>query len=236
MDGSSILSVEGLRVIFGARRVLEDVSFSVSRGQTVAILGPNGSGKSTLLRALLKLVKYEGTVRWAPDVRLGYVPQSFSVEASLPLTVSEFFLLKHARGAAVLHALRDVGLIGPHEEDEDLLHQPLGTLSGGQLQRVLIAWTIVDKPNVLLFDEPTSGIDIGGQQNIYGLLDSIKRERGLTVLLISHDLHVVFSHADSVLCINKRLTCQGVPREVLDAKALASLYGSHTSLYSHTHA
>ena len=236
MEGSPILSVQGLQVSLGGRIVLDDISFSVSAGQTVAILGPNGSGKSTLLRALLQLVPHVGTVRWAPEIRVGYVPQSVTIEPSLPLTVAEFFSLKRMSGSAVLRVLQDVGIPEPEEQELSILHQPLGTLSGGQLQRVLIAWTIVDKPNVLLFDEPTAGIDIGGQQNIYTLLDDIKRERDLTVLLISHDLHVVFSHADTVLCVNRQLTCQGVPRDVLDSKALASLYGNHTSLYAHTHA
>jgi zinc transport system ATP-binding protein len=228
-----ILMVKDVCVTLGGHHILENISFSVRKGQTVAMLGPNGSGKSTLLRALLGLVPYDGAITWTPGVKLGYVPQALTVESSLPLTVSEFFDLKRCHQASVLHALRDVGLLEEHTDEDHLIHQPLGTLSGGQLQRVLIAWSIVDKPSVLLFDEPTSGVDVGGQQNIYSLLDRLKKERSLTVLLISHDLHVVFSHADEVLCINKTLTCSGVPSEALDSKALAALYGHHVSLYSH---
>ena len=235
MSDSALLTVQNLSVSIGTLDVLEDISFTLNRGTTVAILGPNGSGKSTLFRALLGLTPHTGTVTWAPNVSLGYVPQSFSVESSLPLTVAEFFQLKKAPQPAMLHALRDVGMLGIHDDHDALTNQPLGTLSGGQLQRVLIAWTIADSPTVLLFDEPTSGVDIGGQQNIYALLDTLKKERGLTVLLISHDLHVVFSHADTVLCINKHLTCSGIPSEALDSKALAMLYGPHVSLYSHDH-
>jgi len=235
MDASPLLKVAGLGVAFGSQNVLEDISFTIQRGQTVAILGPNGSGKSTLLRALLNLIPYTGTIAWEPAVRMAYVPQTITVEKSLPLTVAEFFSLKHAGGSEVVKVLRDVGLLSSDNPTDALLQKPLGLLSGGQLQRVLIAWSIVDKPTVLLFDEPTSGIDIAGQQNIYSLLDSIKKERGLTMLLISHDLHVVFSHADSVLCINKTLTCQGVPSEALDSHALATLYGEHVSVYSHQH-
>lgn len=230
-----ILTVDGLGVTLNGYQVLEDISFNVQKGQTVAILGPNGSGKSTLFRALLGLLPYTGSVTWTESLKVGFVPQSFSVESALPLTVSEFFGLKQVKGTQVMHVLRDVGVLSAHADDDRMLRQPLGTLSGGQLQRTLIAWTIVDKPSVLLFDEPTSGIDVGGQQNIYELLDSLKKERALTVLLISHDLHVVFSHADEVLCINKNLTCSGIPAEVLDSKALASLYGQHVSLYSHQH-
>lgn len=235
MTGAPMLSVEGLHVTRNGHVILEDVSFTVRSGQTVAMLGPNGSGKSTLFLALLGLIPYRGSIAWAPNVRLGYVPQSFAVEQSLPLTVSEFFGLKQVSHGAMEHALRDVGMLRKHGDSDAVLHQPLGTLSGGQLQRVLIGWTIVDHPTVLLFDEPTSGIDYGGQQNIYSLLDTLKAERGLTVLLISHDLHVVFAHADEVLCINKRLTCNGIPSEALDSKALASLYGPHVSLYAHNH-
>lgn len=235
MKQDTILSVEGLHVSLGGRLILEDISFQVSRGQTIALLGPNGSGKSTLFRALLGLIPYQGTVAWQPHTRIGYVPQTVAIEHSLPLTVSEFFGLKGVRRGAMEHALRDVGLLENHGDTESLLHQPLGTLSGGQLQRALIAWTIADEPSVLLFDEPTSGIDVGGQQNIYSLLDSLKKERNLTILLISHDLHVVFSHADIVFCINKSMTCNGVPAQVLDAKSLAALYGNHISLYLHDH-
>ena len=151
----------------------------------------------------------------------------------MPGFTQEFFLLKKARGTEVTKVLRDVGMLQDTASPDDILQKPLGLLSGGQLQRVLIAWSIVDKPSVLLFDEPTSGIDVAGQQNIYSLLDTIKKERGLTILLISHDLHVVFSHADNVLCINTTLTCQGIPSEALDAHALATLYGEHVSVYSH---
>lgn len=235
MREDSILTVEGLHVSLGGHSILENISFRVLKGQTVALLGPNGSGKSTLFRALLGLIPYTGSITWSHGVRVGYVPQSFSVETSLPLTVAEFFSLKKVGTGAVAHALRDVGVLGEHDDEDALLHQPLGTLSGGQLQRTLVAWTIADHPSVLLFDEPTSGVDIGGQQDIYTLLNTLKKERGLTVLLISHDLHVVFSHADEVLCINKQLTCNGNPSAVLDQKALASLYGSHVSLYQHRH-
>jgi zinc transport system ATP-binding protein len=235
MEQSPLLTVEHLSVAFDTHHVLDDVSFTVQQGHTVAILGPNGSGKSTLLRAILGLIPYQGRVAWAPGIRMAYVPQTLTVERSLPLTVAEFFLLKNMRGTDVAQALRDVGVAPEPHDGHSILHQPLGTLSGGQLQRILIAWSIIDKPNVLLFDEPTSGIDVGGQQNIYSLLNAIKKERGLTILLISHDLHVVFSHADSVLCINKTLTCQGIPSEALDSKALASLYGKHVSVYSHHH-
>lgn len=235
MNDAPILSVEGLSVILSGQPVLEDISFTVRRGQTVALLGPNGSGKSTLLRSLLGLVPFRGRVSWAHGTRIGYVPQSFVVEPSLPLTIAEFFALKTARTHDVLHALGDVGMLSAADSREEVLHRPLGTLSGGQLQRTLIAWSIVDKPQALLFDEPTSGIDVAGQQNIYAMLDDLRKEHNLTILLISHDLHVVFSHADQVLCINKGLTCNGIPSETLDAKALANLYGQHVSLYTHGH-
>ncbi len=235
MEDQHLLAVEDLRVAFDGRAILERISFSIERGTTVAILGPNGSGKSTLLRALLGLIPFQGAITWKPGIRMAYVPQTVSVERSLPLTVSEFFALKKARGSRVAHVLEDVGLTDAAANANAILHRPLGLLSGGQLQRVLIAWSIVDNPDVLLFDEPTSGIDIAGQQNIYSLLDSIKKKRGLTMILISHDLHVVFAHADTVLCINKTLTCQGVPSEVLDSHALATLYGEHVSVYSHRH-
>lgn len=235
MDSSHLLSVQDLRVTFDGRTVLENISFTIERGKTIAILGPNGSGKSTLLRALLGLVPYQGKVTWSANIKMAYVPQTISVDRSLPLTVAEFFALKKAPQKATVQVLRDVGLVEQDADVHAMLHRPLGLLSGGQLQRALIAWSIVDNPEVLLFDEPTSGIDIAGQQNIYSLLDTVKEKRGLTMLLISHDLHVVFAHADIVLCVNKTLTCQGIPSETLDSHALAALYGEHISVYSHKH-
>lgn len=238
-----ILRVEDLGVRFDDTVILENISFTVDRGQTMALVGPNGSGKSILFRALLELIPHSGSVRWQKPAKIAYVPQTFTVERSLPFSVSEFFGLKHIPRERMIELLELVGIGSGHRDsaqgrrhiESHILPQSLGTLSGGQLQRIMIAWSLADDPDVLLFDEPTSGIDIGGQDSIYAHLKSIQQERGLTILLISHDLDVVYGYADHVLCVSRHLVCHGPPRQALDQPTLEKLYGGSIGFTGHEH-
>lgn len=242
MGSDVILDAHHLKVVFGPHTILRDITFSLRRGSSLALIGPNGSGKSVLLRALLGLIPYTGTVTWADGVRIGYVPQILAIDRDLPLTVSEFFAIKNVPHGESITLLERVGMGGEHRDPEHgrrhvrehIMRQRLGTLSGGQLQRIMVAWSLSDNPDVLLFDEPTSGIDIGGQESIYALLASLKEERNLTVVLISHDLDVVYQYADDVLCISHRLVCHGPPRETLDSATLKKLYGESVGFPEHT--
>jgi zinc transport system ATP-binding protein len=228
MKINSILEVHQLSVRFNAEPVLQDISFTVNHGDILAVIGPNGSGKTTLFRALLGLIRYEGEVVWQPGQQIGYVPQKLALDRSVPLTVTEFLLLQSPRfwlpAAAFLahlpHELRIVGL------DESILHQPVGELSSGQFQRLLVSWAMLNHPDVLLFDEPTAGVDIGFEETIYLIMDRLRQERDTTILFISHDLGVVSRHAGQVLCLNKNIVCYGAPADVLNSAALARLYGS----------
>jgi len=241
MERDLILDVRGLSVSFGTSRILSDLSFTVRRGQSVALVGPNGSGKTVLLRTLLGLVPHDGTVAWAAGVRIGYVPQTLTVDRDLPFTVAEFFACKGISRARTLDLLDRLGLGGDHSDPgharghitSHVLPQRLGTLSGGQLQRILIAWALAGDPTVLLFDEPTSGIDVGGQQSVYAMLAALQKERDLTILMISHDLDVVYSSADHVLCINRQLVCHGPPKIALDTETVRKLYGTDVGIASH---
>ena len=243
MEKEIILTVENLSVAFGDQKVLEDVNFSITKGDVLAVIGPNGSGKSVLFRALLGLVPYTGKVSWQKNVRLGYVPQKAFIEREFPLTVKEFLSLKSSSKHEMSQALSAVGMArhaDDHNADEHhlehhILKKRIGVLSGGELQRVLIAWSLMGHPNVLLFDEPTSGIDIGGEETIYSILHELQEKHDLTVILISHDLNVVYKYADNVMCLNREQICFGEPHAVLNPQELASIYGGEAKFYKHQH-
>ena len=235
----TILDIQNLTVSFDDNKVIDDLSFSIKKGDVIAIVGPNGAGKSVLFRALLGLIPYLGKIEWSPDLKISYVPQRFNVEKDFPLTAKEFLRLKSKDQNKILAALESVGLKNKqsdiHHIEHHLLDQRLGWLSGGQLQRILVAWAILDDPDVLLFDEPTTGIDVGGEETIYNLLKKLNDEMALTILLISHDLNIVYKYANSVLCLNKEKICFGPPRNVLDPQALIKLYGGEAKFYKHEH-
>ena len=234
-----ILKVENLNVQLDEHQVLKNLNFSVNRGDVLAIVGPNGAGKSVLFRALLGLISYSGNIKWAQNIKVSYVPQKFNIDKEIPLSVAEFLKFKTKSDEDTLKILKAVGLSDKEHDDfhlkEHVLKQRVGWLSGGQLQRVLIAWAMLDNPDVLLFDEPTSGIDIGGEETIYNLLKKINQEHQMTILLISHELNIVYKYATNVLCLNKEMICYGMPNQVLDPSSLAKLYGNEASFYKHEH-
>ena len=227
MEPDTILEVKNVSVNLEREKILDNISFSVKRGEALAIIGPNGAGKTVLFRTLLGLFSHQGTVEWSRGVRIGYVPQKFFVEKSFPITVKEFFLLKSRRfwmpeKGFIAHLEHELSLVGM---GRDILVRPLNELSGGQLQRILISWAMLNHPDVLLFDEPTAGIDIGAEETIYTILHKLQKERGTTILLISHDLNIVYRYADNVLCVNKAMICHGKPEDVLNPKELSHIYG-----------
>lgn len=233
---SSILSVKELEVRFDGNTVLNDISFEVEAGDVLAIVGPNGAGKSVLFRSLLGLIPHSGEISWRESTKVSYVPQKFNVDKDFPLTVKEFLEFKTKRRQNIMAALRSVGITDEHHITHHILSQRLGWLSGGQLQRVLIAWALLDEPDVLLFDEPTAGIDVGGEETIYNLIKKLHDEKHITILIISHDLNVVYKYATSVLCLNKDMICYGTPADALDPNALKALYGEATFFTHHHHA
>ncbi len=227
MDSNSVLNVENLSVSIDQEKILDHVSFSVTRGEALAIIGPNGAGKTMLFRALLGLIPHEGTITWSVNTKIAYVPQKFFVDRTIPITVLEFFLLQRKHfwfpsKETLEHLHHELALVGL---PENILHKPVAGLSGGQLQRILIAWAMMTHPDVLLFDEPTTGIDVGGEETIYNIIHKLQDERGTTILLISHDLNIIYRYAQSVLCLNKEVQCHGVPVEVLKPEELTKLYG-----------
>jgi len=237
MEGkTNILTVSGLNVEFDNHTILSDVSFEVGRDDTLAIIGPNGAGKSVLFRALLGLVPYKGTVTWSSDAKIGYVPQKLVVGKDLPLTVNEFLHFKEKDQTKIYEAIESVGFMKEAQHlhnDIRVLKTRLGDLSGGELQRVLIAYALLDDPNVLLFDEPTAGVDIAGEETVYSLIHKLQADDDLTIIFISHELQVVNQYATSVLCLNKEKICFGPPSTAIDSKSLAKMYGEDAHLYQH---
>lgn len=228
-DGELVLQVSSLKVMLDDEVVLKDLSFTVRRGEVMTILGPNGAGKTVLLRALLGILRHEGLIAWKKGIRIGYVPQRLPYIKNIPLSVAEFFALKKNAGADVGEMLQAVGL------GEEAGEKRIGDFSSGQFQRILIAWALASDPDVLLFDEPTTGIDIGGEETVYALLARLQRERNLTMLIVTHDLAVVHRLSSMVLCLNRQPVCMGPPLETLTPENLRRLYGHEVKFYEHKH-
>ena len=236
----NILEVKNLTVSFNNEKVIDKLSFNLKKGENLVVVGPNGAGKTVLLRTLIGMIPFEGEIKWQENVnphtkigvgvKIGYVPQKILPEKNIPLSIEEFFNFKKVDSNQIVKALKSVGI-----NDLSVLKKKIGVISSGQLQRILIAWSLIGNPEILLFDEPLSGIDIEGEETIYNLLSQIERERNLAIILITHDLSVVYKFADSVLCMNKKVICYGSPQEALTPQKLNQLYGGEIKLYKHDH-
>ena len=229
-----LIEAKDLSVQYGATTVLEHVDFSISKGEIVTIVGPNGSGKSTLVRALLGIIPpASGRVWRRKALQVGYVPQRLAIDATMPLTVARFLSLPRRAGAnGVAQATARVGADG-------LAHRQMTSLSGGQFQRVLLARALLVQPEILILDEPTRGLDQPGVASFYWLIEETRQDLGCAVLLVSHDLHVVMSASDRVICLNRHICCEGSPQIVSEAPEYRALFGIGTggalALYRHEH-
>jgi zinc transport system ATP-binding protein len=227
-----ILAVEDLAINLGGEKIIEHLSFHVSKGEYLTIIGPNGSGKTTLFRALIGALPYSGKIKWDSGVVIGYVPQKLDIERNVPLSLQDF--LESKTGTSIRKNLGEY-LHLVHLSPE-LLERPLGSLSGGEFQRALVAFALIGNTNVLLFDEPTAGIDRPSEEQIYETLHRLQDEKGITIMTISHDLSLVDRYADKVLCLNKQKFCFGVPREILRSETLEDIYGpEHKKFFHHIH-
>lgn len=230
MGKELVLKVQNLKVKFGKETIIKNCSFNLQEKETLVILGPNGAGKTVLLKALLGLIPYEGEIFWKKGVKISYVPQRLAQLKDLPLSVAEFFSFKKVSREKIEEVIKMVGL-----KEGSILEENVGTLSSGQFQRILVAWAFLDDPQVLLFDEPTGGIDLEGQETIYNLLEKFQEEKGLTIILISHDLNIVYKKATNVLCLNRQPICYGPPEKILNSETLRQLYGGEIAVYQHHH-
>ncbi len=229
-----VVSVSDLSVYLDGRLILEDVNVEISAGEIVTIVGPNGSGKSTFLRTLIGATPLaSGTVVRPPKLRVGYVPQKLALDAALPMTVQRFLGLPKRIGETdAINALELAGV-------PDLRHRQMTDLSGGQFQRVLLARALLERPQLLLLDEATQGLDQPGAAAFYQRIEQVRQELGCAIVMVSHDLHVVMAASDRVLCLNGHICCEGSPQMVADAPEYRALFGSGTkgtmALYQHRH-
>jgi zinc transport system ATP-binding protein len=231
-----LLEVNNLSVKFGDVSVLEGVNFSLEKGDVMTIIGPNGAGKTMLVKSILGLVPYEGEVVLNGEPvstqlsRIGYVPQRFDFDRTFPLTVKELLGLIFRKISA-----EEAKIVCQHLEIERLLSNKIGTLSGGQMQRVLIARAVMNQPQLLIMDEPTAGVDIGGVRNFYDIVRHLNEEHNMTIILVSHEINMVYSLASKVICLNKQMLCSGTPQKAITKKILDRLYGKNVGPKKHTH-
>jgi zinc transport system ATP-binding protein len=245
---TSLVTIRDLNVTLGDAPILRGLCAELARNRITALMGLNGSGKTTLLRALLKEIPYRGDVKFhcahSDKVTLGhigYVPQKLRLEAHLPLTVADllalalerrplFLGIRRALKERMAHILSRVGA------KPELLERPVDRLSGGELQRVLLALALEPTPELLLLDEPAAGVDFKDQEAFYDLIERLNRDQGVTILLASHDTHVVSRHVDHVWCLRDGvIRCEGPPREILTPEMLHEVFGKDRTLFTHQH-
>jgi zinc transport system ATP-binding protein len=245
----ALVTFENVCVGLGGNAILRGVSGALARGKMTALIGLNGSGKTTLLRAILKEIPYEGRIdfhcghdhRRPTPQHVGYVPQKLRVDANLPLTVRDLLgLALQSRPLFLGVGRRMNNLMGEMLErvwmKRDMLDRPVERLSGGELQRVLLALALYPQPELLLLDEPASGIDFQHDDDLYKLIARLNAETGVSVLLVSHELGVVSTHAHHVMCLKDgRIMCEGPPDEASFQEMLARTYGHHKAVYHHHH-
>ena len=230
----ALISAEALSKSYGSTSVLANVSVIIEPRKIVTVIGPNGSGKTTLIKLLLGLeTTDQGSITRKQGLTIGYVPQHIAIDPILPVTV-EYFLSLSAHGdrAAMQALAEETGI-------SHTLKNKLQSVSGGELQRILLARALLCNPELLVLDEPAQGVDVTGQALLYELIGRISKQHGCAVLMVSHDLHLVMSATDHVICLNHHICCSGHPHSVRDDPAFTELFGkpvaAHLAVYTHHH-
>lgn len=235
MNADVLVEITDLNFSAKGTLILDNVSLNLNEGSIVTLIGPNGAGKTTLISAILGLLKpTSGKIICRKNLRIGYMPQKVDIDPTLPLNVTRFLELSQSKQSlSTEHALNMV-------KAKALAHKPLAGLSGGELQRILLAKAVMRRPNLLVLDEPMQGVDIPGQEELYKLIEDIKHKFHCGILLVSHDLHFVFATSDYVICLNKHICCAGTPRSVTANPHYQQLFG-HIQMpyglvpYTHSH-
>lgn len=229
----SLISASHVGYRVAGRQIINDVSFDLEPGQITTVIGPNGAGKSTLVNIVIGLnTQIQGSIKRQNGLVMGYLPQHSKINALMPISVKRLMsLTRKVKQADMLRALRKTGV-------ESLLNQQVSSLSGGEMKRVLLARTLIGKPDLLVLDEPTAGVDITGEAQMYDLISEIRDEIDCAILMVSHDLHLVMSKTDQVLCLNGHLCCSGKPESVSQHPEYLALFGEQAesiAIYTHHH-
>lgn len=230
----TVIKTKELSVSYGNIMALDSISVEIREGEFVVVIGPNGSGKSTFMRAILGLMPFEGSVSVLGKTidkvleNVGYVPQRFDFDRTFPMTVQEFLNLSlHSKESKYMDTVLDDVEMTQHKD------KLLGELSGGQLQRVLIARALINEPKILFLDEPTASIDIEGEKDFFELLEHQQKKHGVTIVMISHEMDIVYKHATQSICLNKKLLCSGPPRKTITQDVLEQLYTHAVGVHPH---
>ena len=229
-----LIKISNLEVKYGSKFVLKNMNLSLKAGEIVTIVGPNGSGKTTLFKAIFGTVPIsKGTIEVKPNLRIGYVPQQLKIDQTLPITVERFLKLSNINFEKSQDKTELI--LG----SKDLLDVQINSLSGGEMQRVLLARALINDPQILLLDEATRGLDQPGVATFYRKIENIRKSTNCAILMISHDLHVVMSSSDRVICVNGHICCQGTPEIVATSPEYHALFGGDVdgtfALYRHHH-
>ncbi len=230
----TLISAHNISLNHHGKSVLDNVSFELKQGEFITLIGPNGAGKSSLIKVLLGLIKADsGEIKRSDNIKLGYTPQTFSPNPFIPISVIAFLNLNQKISQDFLHETALLTGI------EGLLDLPLKSLSGGELQRVLLTRALLKKPNILILDEPAQNLDVNGQMHLYKLIQDIHQQQGCAVLMVSHDLHRVMKESTQVLCLYRHICCMGQPETIIKDSQFNDLFADQMdelmATYEHHH-
>lgn len=227
-----LIALTDIGVQVGGQKILSLINLEIYPEEIVTLIGPNGAGKTTLVRVVLGLMEFSGLRVLKPQIKVGYMPQKLQLNPQLPITVKRFLKISGADDKRLAYRMAQTGVTA-------IANRPLQSVSGGELQRVLLARALMQNPDLLILDEPAQGVDVIGQAEMYSLIHKIKKEQGCGVLMISHDLHLVMAQTDRVICLNQHVCCHGHPDHVSHDPAFIELFGKRVSEnlapYTHHH-
>jgi len=231
---NALISAKNVSVLKNQKSILENIDIQINKKDFITIIGPNGAGKTMLLKCLMGFYKpTSGMIERKEKLKIGYMPQSINVINTMPMTVKGFITVKKKYDDLSLHKVITEVNLG------EIVNKQLSVLSGGEMQRVLLARSLLNNPDLLILDEPAQNLDISGQLNFYKLIQEIYSKRDISILMISHDLHLVMVSTKKVLCLYKHICCSGAPQQIAKDPEFLSMFGKDManmmSIYQHSH-